>query len=61
MDVIEAQEKDKTLVNMIGSMAANKEIREKNEELEKESALFNDEKPSNVYVAPDILCTSTGA
>jgi len=52
MDVIEAQEKDKTLVNMIGSMAANKEIREKNEELEKESALFNDEKPSNVYVAP---------
>jgi RNA recognition motif-containing protein len=50
--MIEPQEKDKTLVNMIGNMAASKEIREK-EEAEKEAALLNnDETPSNVYLAP---------
>ena len=54
MDVIEAQEKDKTLVNMIGSrMAESKELRERNEEIEKENA-NNDDKPANpnVYVPP---------
>jgi len=55
MDVIEAQEKDKTLVNMIGSrMAESKELRERNEEIEKENANNDDSKPANpnVYVPP---------